>query len=835
MIHTYLSSSFTRLHCVLVTLCCSLIGVDGHAQTLLSDWWQPSGGQVNDVVAGPGGDVFYLAGSFNKFGPCLPYAAVLDGGTGQPILGRPTPDNTVHCAIADGAGGWYIGGYFDTVGVELRPHVARINADGTLHAFQVDLEGVDVSALVLDGSTLYIGGSFTAIGGQVRGNLAAVDANSGAPLPFAPMLAGGAPTMVLSMVLRGGELIFGGSFATVSGSPRNNLASVDKLSGAITTWNPNASATVHAMTVAEDGGTLYVGGGFTSMGGNERIRTAAFNLINMGLLPWTVAADDEVHCMDIAGDVLVLGGEFDMLGGLPHAYLGAVNASTAAVLPWIADAGSDVSTLVIHDNVVYVGGLFDELAGQQRYYAGAVDLSTGALTPWHPIANTYIYTLAQSGGQWLAGGWFNSIGCKVRRKFVALDAASGMPTDWDPQGRKDYGTQVFDLELSADGQVLYGAGAFNDTLGGQPRRHLIALSTNTAQALPWAPQPDGLVNRIRTSPDGTVMYAGGQFNTIAGSPRSKLAALGTDPQQTQLLPWDPACTNGYVQCMDLTSDGSTLFVSGTFTAANGTIGGQPRDRLAALSTTSNNATGWTAPITTSSTSAANVVDDVLLDPTDEVLYLGGTFNAANGHLVSGAARDRLAAVSTSTGAALPWNPGANDQVLGLNWGMQGDLIVSGKFDGPGAIGGVDRIGFAYLDPVTADVRDWSVLLNYGGYGIKVWEFPDLQMLSGYFAEVNDQPRLAFGVFSDPPGVGVREPAHVPYVRMYPNPTASTLHLPADVRAGHVELYDGSGRKVIRHLYAGTLALDDLSDGLYTLIVFDRSGAELGRGRVMVQH
>lgn len=801
------------------------------AQTLQANWWQPSVGQVQAVVPSADGEVLYMGGNFNLFGPAITYSAVLDNGTGQPLLGQAEPDNTVYCTIPDGAGGRYIGGLFDTVGVEPRPYVARINADGTLHPFHVELAGSGVWSLLLDGTTLYLGGSFTSIDGQPRACLAAVNADTGEPLAFTAMLSGGT-TMVHAMALVGDNLVIAGAFNTVSGSSRSNLAAVDKITGAPTPWAPNPNNKVFAVALSEDGNTLYAAGNFTSISSTARTRTAAFNTATMALLPWTVTAEDQVLCMSLEGDVVVLGGEFDLLNGQAREHLGAVSATTGEVLPWTADANREVRAAVLHNNVAYVGGNFDEIGGVARDNIAAVDMTTGTVTDWAPEANSYVYALARNGAQWLVGGWFTSIGCKVRHKFVAIDANTGVPTDWDPQARLAYGGGVTDMLLSADGQVLYAAGAFNDTIGGQYRKFLVALDANTAQALPWAPQPDGTVYDIELSPDGSVLYAGGQFTNIAGAPRAKLAALSTDPGQTQLLPWNPNCSNGEVRCMDLTSDGSTLFVSGTFTEAGGTIGGQPRDRLAALSTANNNATAWEAPLT-GAPNPNPVVNTLLLDPTDAVLYLGGRFGESTGYTVAGTTRNRLAAVSTATGAAMPWNPGANNEVLGLRWSPPGDLIVCGKFDGAGAIGGADRRGFAYLDATTGEVRPWSVALNYGGYGMNAWEYGDELFLSGYFGEVDGQACNFMAVFSNP-GAGLVEFGTSSPIPVYPNPTTGMLHLPSVAEARSLELFDAMGRIVRRASYTTILSMDELREGLYMLVVRDRAGREIGRNRVMLR-
>lgn len=809
---------------------------DPSAQTLNPDWWHTSGGAVHSMVSSSDGSVIYMGGSFNYVGPVVRNGALLGLEDGQPTLGLPSPDQRVLCTIEDGAGGWYIGGAFDQVGDQSRSKVARINADGTLSAWQVEVDA-DVEALLLDGSTLYVGGPFTTVAGESRSGVAAVDANTGALLPFAPELAAPLYPRVRAFAMVGENLIMGGNFEMVDGSMRDYLAAVNKVSGALTTWTPDPANQVFSLLVSDDASTLYVGGTFTAIAGQSRMRTAAFNTSTFALLPFNAQASDVVNSMDMEDGVLVLGGEFGTLGGQPRENLGAVDASSGAVLPWVANADDDVYAVLIDDGVVHVAGSFTELDGVVRRYIGAVDLATAEVTAWDPVSGDDVFTLCLSGDQLYAGGGYTSIGGKVRNKLMAMDPATGQPTDWDPNAANDYGS-VFQLRINPNGQVIYAAGSFNnEVIGGQLRKHLVALDAMTGLAYPWAPQPSGQVADIELSPDGTVLYAAGGFTSIAGVQRNRLAAFNADPQVTELLPWDPNCTAGSALCLELSGDGSTLYVGGTFQASTGTVGGQPRDRIAALNTSiaTNNATSWTAPLTgppaIGSFSAA--VYSLLLDPAGQTLYIGGFFNGAAGHAVSGQPRDNLAAVSVSTGSALPWDPGTNDRIIELKWSGDGSLMVCGVFDGADAIGGSERQGFALVDPMTGVVGPALVEMNFGGNISEAEEFDGLLVLSGFFNEMNGEPRLALAAFDLPPSA-VAELESPGSIVVNPNPTTGIVLLPSVPDARRSILFDGTGRVVWQDSFSRTLDLAAQPSGLYLLVFQDADGKEIGRSRVVVE-
>jgi hypothetical protein len=96
----------------------------------------------------------------------------------------------------------------------------------------------DVRAIVVNEELVYMGGFFGTVGGELRRYLAAVDATTGALTPWNPDPAG--PGGVKAIVLRGGTVYFGGGFTSVGGHLRSRIAAVDAVTGSVTPWDPNA-------------------------------------------------------------------------------------------------------------------------------------------------------------------------------------------------------------------------------------------------------------------------------------------------------------------------------------------------------------------------------------------------------------------------------------------------------------------------------------------------------------------------------------------------------------------------------------------------------------------
>jgi trimeric autotransporter adhesin len=127
-----------------------------------------------------------------------------------------------------------------------------------------------VFALVADGSGgVYVGGQFTRLGQLTRQRLAR-GGRIWPPWIVWPVLrrAGSCrPTTqsCRSSTMGGG---CGGLFATIGGERRSRLAAVDKATGLLTRWSPDANALVRTIVVS--GGRVFVGGDFTTVNGVSR-------------------------------------------------------------------------------------------------------------------------------------------------------------------------------------------------------------------------------------------------------------------------------------------------------------------------------------------------------------------------------------------------------------------------------------------------------------------------------------------------------------------------------------------------------------------------------------
>src|SRR5438445_4073026 len=124
--------------------------------------------------------------SFARFSLMALVGLALAGGAaavrGQSALDGfdPNANDSVYVAVVQPDGKILIGGNFTTLSPNggaavTRNHIARLNPDGTLDAFNPNANGgVNAIAVQADGKIL-AGGAFTSIGGQTRNYIARLD------------------------------------------------------------------------------------------------------------------------------------------------------------------------------------------------------------------------------------------------------------------------------------------------------------------------------------------------------------------------------------------------------------------------------------------------------------------------------------------------------------------------------------------------------------------------------------------------------------------------------------------------------------------------------------
>lgn len=443
----------------------------------------------------PGTITVFAGGYFTTLGgQSRNFLGAVDGITGTPTTWDPNADNVINAlvvrtsAVTGEASTIYVGGEFVNVAGEERRRIAALSPAGAATAWDPGADAA-ILALAISGPVVYAGGFFQGIGGQARNRIAAFDASSGAVTPWNPNADG----TVRALVIDGSTVYVGGDFDNIGGQPRRSLAALDVATGQAGAWQPDPRGVqphlpgrVHAIAVRA--GTVYVAGDFYFVGGFIRTNIAALDPVSGAATSWDPGADGIVWTLattqrtTFPNEVTVYaGGEFMNIGGLPRAHAAALNGTTGGATSWNPSADLPVRSLLVRTSgatgdatAIYAGGDFAIIGGQARDYI-AVLSPAGAAGAWDPHADGPVTAMTTKDFSIAVGGSFFQIGGETRVGVAELDASTGLATAWNA----GLGGSVRALAWS--GSVLYVGGNYS-IVSGVRRTHFAGFTDATVGA-----------------------------------------------------------------------------------------------------------------------------------------------------------------------------------------------------------------------------------------------------------------------------------------------------------------------------------------------------------------
>jgi uncharacterized delta-60 repeat protein len=184
-------------------------------------------GQVSAVALQPDGKVL-IGGAFTSFNG-LPRSGVArlnaDGSLDESFATGSGFNNTVNALALQPDGKILIGGAFTSYNGATRNRLARLNADGSLDlSFSGDGANKSVHALALqpDGKII-VGGNFTSFNNIAANRIARLNINGSLDTAF--NTGAGANARISSVALQpDGNILIGGVFGQVNGTPHNSIA-----------------------------------------------------------------------------------------------------------------------------------------------------------------------------------------------------------------------------------------------------------------------------------------------------------------------------------------------------------------------------------------------------------------------------------------------------------------------------------------------------------------------------------------------------------------------------------------------------------------------------------
>lgn len=684
-----------------------LAGSSARAQTVDNIRWVTNGSVF--AVAHHDG-ITYVGGQFSIVSPPSGAGVAINAGNGVVPGGYPWVVGRVFTAVGDGSGGWYLGGIFTSVGGQPRNNVAHLGSDLSVTAWNPNANGAVLAMQITTLGTVYAGGDFTSIGGQARNRLAELDASGNATAMNANL-----NSTVRALASSGSTMYVGGDFTFAGGGTlsRNRLLAIDVNTRTTTTWNPGCNGSVFALEVAfRPGASILVGGSFSSVGGQLRNNLAELSTAGVATA-WNPSPNGTVRDIQ-ERTVDYIGGDFTTIGGGPRNYLAAISPTTGLANAWDPNIDGPVECLVWSSSNVFVGGRFENVGGVPRRNVAKIDESTGIPAAWNPQPNGLVRTVYPGGsGKIYAGGDFTGLGGVKRNNLAAIEDASASVTSWNP----DADAPVYALALRVFGPTLYTVYAGGDFIqvGGQPRGHVAAIHPTSGIPTSWVTNTDFGVRALVTN-DSMVVF-GGSFDVVDGQTHNSVAAkrhtggnvigfsglsgtsnvfalamsssylhVGADfgfarfgLANQNLVSFQSPAANGSVRALRV--KGSTVYAGGDFT----TVGGQPRSRLASVST-SDVVNPWNP-------GADGIVRAIVQGELG--LLVGGDFANAGG-----SPRARLAWIDQTTGLAQTQNASIEDREV---WALASSgpyVYLGGTFHG---MSGVPQAGTARVGDLVATI------------------------------------------------------------------------------------------------------------------------------------
>lgn len=481
-----------------------------------------------------------------------------------------------------------------------------------------------------------------------------------------------------------GAVILGGSFTSINGFGRGNIARLRPDGTLDPSWNPSANDTVTALAVDPANNDVYVGGRFSQIGGRSRLRLAKILASSTGAVDatWNPSPNNwEIRRVALGAGGLLVSGDFTSIGtqtrqGLARLALTGAGNADASWNP--APSGGAIDRLVFGSTgAVYVSGAFTAIGGQPRAGLAKLSGAAGSADPaWHPVLDGVVRGMvADTAGGVYVGGEFTTVDGVARKGLARLtaDGASPLEAMWNPCTTQCYASPTAN---AADGYV-YVSG----DLGGPPYglRRLSASGSGNADPA-WHPWESAVLTygAVLLAPAANKIYVGGVFTHIGGAERLSFAQIDASGATTGTA--IDAERTGQVDAIAPLPGGGAV-VGGVFSKANGIW----RRNLLRLNADGTLDTTWNP-------SVDDWVHLIARSPVDGSIYIGGYF-----HAVGGVARDGLAKIGNDANGTVDptWNPTISRKGFGSLLSMvvdgTGALYLAGDFV---AVGGYTRYNLA---------------------------------------------------------------------------------------------------------------------------------------------
>lgn len=326
--------------------------------------------------------------------------------------------------------------------------------------------------------------------------------------------------------------------------------------------------------------------------------------------------DGHINAVALSSDnsSLYIGGSFTLIGELNAKRIAKYNIETGEWSALGTGLNNEVNAIAVspEDNTLYVGGHFTSAGGEYATYIAKYDIvgqNWMALTGYGTNNDVNALVVSPDNSSLFVGGNFTTVGGSLSANRIAKYDITNQ--NWVALGGSGMNYAVQALVVSPDGTSLFAGGNFTIVNGNAVNN----LAKYNIVQNEWSKlgNLNDTVYALAVSPNGSSLYIGGNFLIVDDLPVNRIAKYNIGSGEWSAL--GDGLNNTVNALVVLQDEVSLLFVGGSFTTADGL----PANRLAKYNIDTYR---WSAL----GDDLNNTVNALAVSPNGSLLYVSGEFN-----------------------------------------------------------------------------------------------------------------------------------------------------------------------------------------------------------------